>query len=280
MTQERVRGTGPVGPRSQSTASTARSLGPKSAGPSPKKATNKRITNNLVALSSVAILSVYGIGYARTQSAADLMANQGGATGTPPGSSAAVPAATVPSAKARQTTPVAPTATPIPIPSDDSQQSDGAVGQIGQDVPPLPTATAAVEATSTTGATPSENVATAPTLTPVAPVAKPTTPRATPTTPPATPTAKPNVRTLRDGSYVGNGFSRHGGIEATVVISGGKIVSANVTNCGTRYPCRLVTPLVSEVVSSQTAPIDMISGATDSSYAYHDAVVKALSQAT
>jgi uncharacterized protein with FMN-binding domain len=85
---------------------------------------------------------------------------------------------------------------------------------------------------------------------------------------------------LRDGSYVGSGFSRHGDIEATLVVSGGRIVSANVSMCGTRYPCSKVTSLVREVVSTQSAPVDLVSGATDSSYAYHDAVVKALSQAT
>jgi uncharacterized protein with FMN-binding domain len=85
---------------------------------------------------------------------------------------------------------------------------------------------------------------------------------------------------LKDGSYVGTGFSRHGDIEATVVIAGGKIVSANVTGCGTRYPCSRVNSLVREVVAKQAPPVDIVSGATDSSYAYVDAVTQALAQAT
>lgn len=83
----------------------------------------------------------------------------------------------------------------------------------------------------------------------------------------------------RDGTYVGTGSSRHGSLQATVVVSGGKIVSANVTACGTRYPCSKVNSLVSGVVSSQAAPVNYVSGATDSSTAYTQAVRSALSQA-
>lgn len=83
----------------------------------------------------------------------------------------------------------------------------------------------------------------------------------------------------RDGTYTGTGSSRHGSIQATVVVSGGKIVSANVTACGTRYPCSKVSGLVSQVVSSQSAPVNYVSGATDSSTAYTQAVRSALSQA-
>jgi uncharacterized protein with FMN-binding domain len=64
-----------------------------------------------------------------------------------------------------------------------------------------------------------------------------------------------------------------------VVIAGGKIVSADISQCSTRYPCSDVDPLIPEVVSRQAAPIHHISGASDSSQAYHDAIVKALAQA-
>jgi uncharacterized protein with FMN-binding domain len=95
---------------------------------------------------------------------------------------------------------------------------------------------------------------------------------------PPTPTVA-KAGQYRDGTYVGQGFSRHGGIEATVVIAGGKIASADISNCSTRYPCSDVDPLIPEVVSRQAAPVHHISGATDSSNAYHDAVIKALAQA-
>ena len=268
MTQEGRRRNGLVGSRGQSATLNSHSEGPEAEPKEPViatgKTTNKRMTSNLVALSSVAILSVFGVGYARTQDAADLMANQGGATGASTGL-----AAVLPSTKARSPSHAAPTETAVTAPPDGIQVADDSVGPIGQAAPSFPTVAA-----------PSPNLATAPTATSAAPAAKPTSPRAIPTLPAATPTIRPNIRNLRDGSFVGDGFSRHGDIEATVIVSAGKIVSANVTGCGTRYSCNVVRSLVSEVVSRQTAPVDLVSGATDSSRAYHDAIVKALSQAT
>lgn len=68
-------------------------------------------------------------------------------------------------------------------------------------------------------------------------------------------------------------------MEVAVVVHRGRIVSANVTRCGTTYTCQYVSPLVSEVVSSQAAPVDYVSGATASSAAYYQAVVGALTKA-
>jgi len=116
----------------------------------------------------------------------------------------------------------------------------------------------------------------------------PTSPSEAPTQQPrqqaAAPTPTPNsssesTASYKDGSYVGVGSSRHGQIQATVVISGGKITSASVTGCGTRYPCSKVSLLVNEVVSTQAIPTHYVSGATDSSMAYRGAVQQALSQA-
>jgi uncharacterized protein with FMN-binding domain len=83
----------------------------------------------------------------------------------------------------------------------------------------------------------------------------------------------------KDGTYVGLGTSRHGDIDATVVIQGGVIVSAKVTRCMTRYPCSDVTPLVSETTAIQATPVHHVSGASDSSRAYKMAVANALAQA-
>jgi uncharacterized protein with FMN-binding domain len=225
--------------------------------PAPKRAPNKRIANNLVALSSVAILSVYGVGYVRTQGVANAVAAQEGQA------SASVSVATqsvptpVPTTTATRTVQRLSTATEVPISSDNGQGDPFAT--IGQSAPVFPTTAPIASAIATVPAA-TATVNLAPTVAP-------------------SPTTKPAGRTLTDGTYVGTGFSRHGDIEATVVINGGKIVSADVTMCGTRYSCSKVTPLVREVVSSQTAPVDLVSGATDSSYAYHDAVIKAISQA-
>jgi uncharacterized protein with FMN-binding domain len=95
-----------------------------------------------------------------------------------------------------------------------------------------------------------------------------------------TPTPAALAAGYKDGTFVGRGTSRHGGIEATLVIQGGKITSAEVSACGTRYSCRYVEPLVQEVIKSQAAPVDHVSGATDSSKAYRAAVESALQQAS
>jgi uncharacterized protein with FMN-binding domain len=92
------------------------------------------------------------------------------------------------------------------------------------------------------------------------------------------PTATPATG-YKDGTFVGSGNSRHGGMQVTVVISGGKITSANVTSCSTRYPCSDVDRLISLAVSGQGVPANHVSGASDSSQAYKQALTNALKQA-
>jgi uncharacterized protein with FMN-binding domain len=83
----------------------------------------------------------------------------------------------------------------------------------------------------------------------------------------------------RDGTYTGAGNSRHGGIQVSVVISGGKIASAKITNCGTRYSCSYVEPLLQLVIDRQAVPVEHVSGATDSSNAFKGAISSALQKA-
>lgn len=85
--------------------------------------------------------------------------------------------------------------------------------------------------------------------------------------------------TYKDGTYTGTGTSRHGGIQATVVIQNGKIVSANITGSSTRYPTSRISSLPAKVVSGQSTRVNYVSGATDSSAAYLTAVSNALAQA-
>jgi uncharacterized protein with FMN-binding domain len=105
---------------------------------------------------------------------------------------------------------------------------------------------------------------------------------AAPTPPAPTPApAPPAVRQsqYKDGTYQGWGTSRHGDIEATVVIQDGRIASAEISQCRTRYPCSWVSQLPGQVVSRQAPSVDYVSGATQSVNAYYSAVVEALSKA-
>ncbi len=103
------------------------------------------------------------------------------------------------------------------------------------------------------------------------------------TAPTATPRAQPTPTVaasgLKDGSYAGVGTSRHGNIGVTVAVSGGKIVSAEIVSCQTRYPCSRVASLPGQVISKQSANVNYVSGATDSSKAFKAAVAQAISQA-
>ena len=46
-----------------------------------------------------------------------------------------------------------------------------------------------------------------------------------------------------DGTFVGWGYCRHGQIQSTIVIEHGRIVSAEITQCGTRYSCDWIAKL-------------------------------------
>jgi uncharacterized protein with FMN-binding domain len=159
-----------------------------------------------------------------------------------------------------------------------------AIAQASADsVTPTPIATTIATVAARVGlsqpalASPTGTAATTPTASAPTAGAVPTTTVAPKVVVPTATVAKSGL--FRDGTYVGQGFSRHGGIEATVVVTAGKIVSADITACSTRYPCSDAYPLIPEVVSRQAAPIHHVSGATDSSNAYRDAVIKALSLA-
>lgn len=83
----------------------------------------------------------------------------------------------------------------------------------------------------------------------------------------------------RDGTYTGWGFSPHGNIEATVRIAGGRIESAVISQCRTRYSCGVIDPLPPQVALRQSADVDFVSGATQSADAFYEAVFTALNKA-
>lgn len=84
---------------------------------------------------------------------------------------------------------------------------------------------------------------------------------------------------LHDGTYTGWGTSRHGDIEATVVVANGRIASASISRCLTRYSCSWIAHLQKQVVDRQSPEVDYVSGATQSTNAFYYAVVEALSKA-
>jgi uncharacterized protein with FMN-binding domain len=64
-----------------------------------------------------------------------------------------------------------------------------------------------------------------------------------------------------------------------VVIEGGRIKSAKIAQCLTRYSCEALEILTRQVTDRQSPETDFVSGATQSTNAYYYAVVDALSQA-
>lgn len=97
------------------------------------------------------------------------------------------------------------------------------------------------------------------------------------TVPPAAPA--PPKEHWKDGIYTGWGFSPHGDIEAKVVIAGGRIESAIISQCRTRYSCGVIELLPGQVVRRQSPDVDYVSGATQSADAFFEAVATALQKA-
>jgi uncharacterized protein with FMN-binding domain len=59
-------------------------------------------------------------------------------------------------------------------------------------------------------------------------------------------------------------------------VQGGRIASVNITGASTEYPTRFIANLPGQVVSRQSAQIDVVGGATYSSLAFRGAVQQAL----
>jgi uncharacterized protein with FMN-binding domain len=205
------------------------------------------VANSLVALSSAAVLTVYAAGYLRTKSAAGRFAVEA-AERRPaalPGLTAAPPAAPAPA--------------PQPVVGKPASRK---VSKRPATVSPVIPTAAPAPATTTLPAT----------TTPVAPVGGAAA--ETPTSPTTTPQGQ-----YKDGTYSGWGTSRHGDIQASVVIENGRIASASIAQCLTRYSCSWIAHLPPQVVSRQSPEVDYVSGATQSVNAFYYAVVEALSKA-
>jgi uncharacterized protein with FMN-binding domain len=237
----------------------------------------KKVANSIVALSSAAVLAIYGAGYARTREAADRFAQQAAerrprlpapqqeqpatvtmdsavataAPGEPVAPAAPVPGIPTP-VSARTPEPLASASAPTPVPGSAAPK-------------PIPDAPPAAE---------SEETLTA------ASAAPPDTSVPLPAAaPPTVVVAEPAKPAYKDGTYYGWGTSRHGDIQAEVVIEEGRIVLARVEKCQTRWSCNWVIPIPPVILKKQASTYDYVSGATDSSDAFQGAVAEALSQA-
>jgi len=259
---------------------------------------SKKVANSLVALSSAAVLGVYTAGFVRTRAAAQRFADadqrrapiRAQATADP----AALPTA-APSRPPASAAPSLPAAAPKPasstVPGLQAPPAKAAsvrARKTAEDsVPVIPKRAAApapnpqASPTETTAFTPAPAVVTLPPAAPEPAPAPATTPPAT-SPPAAAPAAAAPAAAhvvYKDGTYTGWGTSRHGDIQATVVIEGGRIASASISQCYTRYPCSWIVALPPQVAQRQSPEVDYVSGATQSTNAFYYGVVEALSKA-
>lgn len=243
---------------------------------------NKKVANGLVAMSSAAVLAVYAAGYVRTRPAANRLAAQvyerplmreaGGTQAAPevsapplaPNRAAVAPSRVAPVAHSEpmRTAALAPSSAAAAAPASAAVPDQKTETVAAPAEPAAPVAASAAPATTETPAT---------TVAASQPqVEAPAAPAPQPPPPPV----------WKDGKYMAWGTCRHGDIQATVVIEGGRIKSAEITDCQTRYSCDVIETLPPKVITRQKNKFDAVGGATESAYAYYGAVYWALDQAS
>lgn len=84
----------------------------------------------------------------------------------------------------------------------------------------------------------------------------------------------------KDGTYTGLGMNSYGSVEVAVTIKNNRIVDVRITNCDTHYSERYIDSLPAQVVSRQSADVDVVSGATASTEDFQMAVQDALNKAS
>ena len=243
---------------------------------------NSKVGSKLVAGSFAAVLAVYTAGYARTQSAANRLAAQVAERraavparervvfqGPARPSTAPLPDRCLPPAAER-------TRNVVPSAKVETARVPGQ-GEKKVDVPASVAEPAHIE-TPEPPPPPAQVVTAAPAvaIAPTPAVLPVPAPAPSPSPSPSTVPAKP---AWKDGTYTGWGYSRHGNIEAAVVIEGGRILSANITQCRTRYSCDVIDRIIPQVAQRQSPEVDYVSGATESADAFYGAVFEALSKA-
>ncbi len=257
--------------------------------------------NNLLALGSAAVLAIYSAGYLRTKAAADQFAGDERDRRRPVPSADIPPQSNPTAAIVIDSQPIVAADTPMSVAIAPSKApAPTAILTTARPLPPKPTADSGPkQATPAVAAAPASakptsaafDSAVVPQV--VAAVAPPNAPAPTPTPTPtsglqgangaqvtdSSVSGQPVKSQWKDGVYSGWGTSRHGDIEATVEVREGRITSAMISQCRTRYSCSWISHLPGQVVSRQSPEVDYVSGATQSTNAFYYAVVEALAKA-
>ena len=226
----------------------------------------KKVANSLVAMSSAAVMAVYAAGYTRTRAAAqrlDAQSEERRPAAPRPAAPIAIPGETAPAA--------------APVETSELKR----LAPVAHEAPPatsVPQMEAATNPSPASEPVPAPPPVTAPAPAPNPP-AQPVVAAIAPPAAPVAPLPPPNAPQWKDGTFLGWGTSRHGDIQASVVVEGGHIQSATIAQCLTRYSCSVIERLPPEVAQRQSPEVDYVSGATQSTNAFYYAVVDALSKA-
>ena len=199
-----------------------------------------------------------------------------GSQNLPPNPTAAEPTVPVPNADTGGATPpqpVAPTPTPTPEPTPTPNKP-----------PPAPQPTPKPTPTPQPAPTPVPTPQPAPTPAP-APTPVPT-PQPAPTPAPVPQPAPKPLGQYRDGSYTGSvADAYYGNVQVKAIISGGKIVDVQfLDHPQDRRTSQTINNyamprLTAEAIAAQSANVDIVSGATDTSGAFQQSLASALAMA-
>ncbi len=246
-----------------------------------------RIPNGLLALGSAAVLAVYSAGNLQTMAAARQFDDQGGGRRRP------MPPSVASAGGDRASPPVA-----MATPAAGSADTSTSVVAVEAEATSQPIATQPVAIESETSRSDTSRSETSRSDTSKSETTEPATPIKTKSVAAVTAATADSTASSasvgtstssadsaqanpawRDGAFTGYGTSRHGDIEATVVIEGGRITSATISQCLTRYSCSWINHLQAQVVARQSPNVDYVSGATESANAFFYAVFEALLKA-
>lgn len=245
-----------------------------------RRAGGPKVSGSLVTLSSAAILAVYAAGYHRTGLAEDKYAGQSARLrgSLPVAAKMVAPEPVSPKTEVARAVPAAPPASLTPL-KKTSRESSAPIAK-ATPAPAQPDVRDSTPQPAATAITPPTNPAA---VAPVPQASPATALSSVPATPPAADAVvkpAPRKNKYADGTYTGMGRCRHGDIWVSLVIQDGKIASSQISTCLTRYPCSLIEDLPGQVVTKQSPDVDIISAASESSYAFFDAVTDALDRAS